>query len=274
MPYEQIVSFTNSVGAGLELSAGPFRANTAADLRLLQKLSTQAIRLHNYYPVPKESFVLNLSDPDEQNLSRSLEFVKGSMLLAAEFKIETYSVHAGFARSLKPSDLGKVFAEDSYDCDPVGQYKIFLQILRELASFSSKIGVQLLVENNVTLPANRLGSINPLLVSDTKDILAFLMDKPKEVGFLFDVAHFKVTHAIEGSLCITDDTRQIFKSADQFHLSDNDGFADTNHPVTPQSWFLEYLQPSSNYTLEVYRLPADKLGEQVTLINEILSKTA
>ena len=56
------------------------------------------------------------------------------------------------------------------------------------------------------------------------------------------------------------------------HLSDNDGFEDSNETVTRESWFwrplLEYLPPSTVYVLEVFNSPLEAIVDQLDLMDE------
>ena len=59
-----------------------------------------------------------------------------------------------------------------------------------------------------------------------------------------------------------------------YHLSDNDGSADTNHPVTENSWFWKHIVRGLNYySLEVYRQSYPFLKEQCKLAHKILTSS-
>ncbi len=54
------------------------------------------LTIHNYFPPPKQQFVLNLSSPDEDTRQKSVAHVIQSIELAKTLNAKIYSVHAGF----------------------------------------------------------------------------------------------------------------------------------------------------------------------------------
>ena len=89
-------------------------------------------------------------------------------------------------------------------------------------------------------------------MADEKEILNLLKKFPKNVKLLLDVAHLKVSSETFGFNAV-----RAFKKINPYlggyHLSDNDGKADTNEFFNEKSWFWKYLRKDLNYySIEVY----------------------
>ena len=79
---------------GLEMSAGPFI--TCLNEGLDQLAEKTELAFHNYFPVPKIPFVLNLASQDDEIYHLSLELVKRGIEFAESFGTGVHSFHAGF----------------------------------------------------------------------------------------------------------------------------------------------------------------------------------
>ena len=104
-------------------------------------------------------------------------------------------------------------------------------------------------------------------LAETKEIIEKTNDN---VGLLIDVAHLKV------SACSLDfsaeEYLQEFRSISSgYHLSDNNGLADDNNPVTEDSWFWPLINKDLDYySLEVYESDGDILKSQLELTRGLL----
>ena len=95
---------------------------------------------------------------------------------------------------------------------------------------------------------------------------------PKSVSLLLDLAHLKVT--CNALLLETEmEAAKLSKLATAFHISDNDGQTDSNHPISIESWFWKYLRNSRAecVTLEVYREASDILRQQKILTETLVN---
>ena len=52
--------------------------------------------IHNYFPVPKKSFVINIASLDNKIRSRSINQIKKSILFCKKSKAKLYTFHPGF----------------------------------------------------------------------------------------------------------------------------------------------------------------------------------
>lgn len=248
-------------GAGVEFTAGlPHREDWGESFK---KWSEEVpLLVHNYFPPPRKPFVLNLASREEENMALCREALQLSAAAGAPF----YSVHAGFAMTLKPEQLGDHAAQarESRSMDRDEAVEVFEKNVRVLAGEAGSLGMKLLLENNVVSAAHRRSGLDEaLLMSRPREIREFLEkwgDLP--VGLLLDVAHAKVTATTMGFSA--EEFFDLSDRIDGLHLSDNDGVADSNRPFAEDAWFAPRVAGLSQKpaVIEVYGLDENGRREQ------------
>ena len=103
--YETIKYLSKFDLHNFELSGGKYSPSQNKDLKELS-FSNNFI-VHNYFPPPKDAFVLNLASLDSAIHERSFQHIKSSIKLASQLKSPYYSFHAGFLVDPKVSELGR-----------------------------------------------------------------------------------------------------------------------------------------------------------------------
>ena len=112
---------------------------------------------------------------------------------------------------------------------------------------------------------------DPLLLTHPDEIAGFMARMPSNVGLLLDVAHLKVSaKSLQFDLMQAHETLKNWVKG--YHLSDNDGTADSNERVHSNSWFWEVLMPDLDYySLEVYQAEIPSLVEQYSFVATMLA---
>lgn len=237
--------------------------------------------VHNYFPPPKEPFVLNLAIDDRETLERCRQHCRNSIDLCVELGSPIYSVHSGFARRFVPKLLGDPKAQSKMPPESFIPYDIALSIFKEsvleLREYAKGCGITFLIENNVVSPANETRNNPVCLMTRADEIVDFMNEIGNDsFGLLLDVGHANVS-------CTTfKENRNIFLEkvapyTKALHLSDNDGIFDQNLPVSKTSWFFEYLESflrrapaETPVVLEAYRLDIPTMKEQWDLLQKTL----
>jgi sugar phosphate isomerase/epimerase len=256
----------------VELSGGAYSLTCEADLAALP--SGMHLQVHNYFPPPKLPFVLNLASTDLEIATRSVAHVRNAIRVAVMLRRPIYSFHAGFRINPAVSELGARLGRHSLLARDMA-IDVFGDRVAALAEEARQEGVTLLIENNVinTLNLQTYGE-DPLLLTDPDEIASFMERAPSNVGLLIDVAHLKVS-ATTRSFDMFAAHDKLKRWVKGYHLSDNAGAADTNDPVSEESWFWDHLVRGLNYyTLEVYRQPISKLVEQRALTEKMLANAS
>lgn len=249
----------------IELSGGIYETNLEKKLTKIKNIKTS---FHNYFPVPKKSFVLNLGSTNKIILAQTIKHCRLAIRLSAKLGIKYYSLHAPFRISLKPEDLGKV--KKRYKLEKKHRVeKIFKNSLDHLLEYSKKKGVKILIENNVISPDNyKKFKSNPFLLVSPKEISNFFTNYRNDVGLLFDVAHFKVSSKTMG-FDLTKGYNKIYKFINAYHLSDNNGFQDNNLFFSKNSWFIKKIKKNCLfYTIEVYSKDFKRIKKLINLIKK------
>ena len=243
----------------IELSGGKFLTKKEIkNLRLF--LDKCKLRIHNYFPPPKNKVVINLASDNKQVIKKSLNQIKISIILSKILKNKYFSFHAGFRMDPLPKNLGKKFRKNKIISKKRAE-RIFLDNLKYINKFSRKHRVKILIENNVINKKNfAIYGENPLLLTNPKDILDFFKKAPKDVGLLLDLGHLKVSAKTEKFNYING-LKKLNPLARGYHMSDNNGLEDENKTFGNKVWFINYLKKNLDYyTLEIY---TDKLNEIV-----------
>lgn len=253
----------------VELSGGKPSLGVREELLILKRKMN--LQIHNYYPPPELPFVFNLASQDIAINSKSINFVKAAMRLAVDIDNPVYSFHAGFLLDPKPEELGQSISGRRL-FDRTSGLEHFTNNVLELAYEADKLGVELLVENNVLTSANlkNFGQ-DPLLCTNPKEINLFMSQMPKNVSLLMDLAHLKVSGQALG-FCPVEAHESVRSHIGAYHLSDNDGNVDSNDVIDDSSWFWNILKPDLQfYTLEIYgQTPNNLLKQKILLETKLL----
>jgi sugar phosphate isomerase/epimerase len=196
-----------------------------------------AYLVHNYFPAPAEPFFLNLASADAAIRERSLRFVDRALELTAELGAPFYSVHAGFAADPVDFDGRSLVIPDGGDLEQAQAR--FVDALRPALAKADELGLDLLVENNVTMPHHR----GKLLLAEPAGFERLFAELPHpRLAILLDTGHLNVSAHTLG-FDRADALVRLAPHVRAVHLHDNDGSADTHSPVEPGSWALAALRP-------------------------------
>jgi sugar phosphate isomerase/epimerase len=254
----------------VELSGGCHSEKFDTDIHSLP--TDLIIQIHNYFPPPVMPFVFNLASDEKEISNLSIDHAQKAIEIASSLKRPIYSFHAGFRINPLAIELGKKLKTRRLT-DRAHALDLFFERVVKLAKVAENLGVQLLIENNVITQSNFNGfGEDPLLLTNPEEIISVMKEMPKNVGLLLDVAHLKVSsQTLKYDLIEAHERLKPWIVG--YHLSDNNGFIDSNEPVLVNSWFWKHLVRGLDYyTLEVYGVTPQNLYSQQCLFREMLSK--
>lgn len=262
----QTSKFLNKLRANniknIEISSGPYENDI---LKKLKKISRTNLLLHNYFPVPKKPFIINLASTDNTVFKRSFEHLKKAISYSSKLKLKYFSFHAGFLVDPKVEDFGKTLPKQIVN-ERSKILKLFIKRLNTLSKFAKKKDVMILIENNVLTKKNlKKFDKNPFLMTKLEECRKIMINTDENVRLLIDVAHLKVS-----SRTLNYDPVKYLKKLDKwieaYHLSDNNGIADENKNLTSRSWFWKHLNNNAKYcTLELRDLSINNIHSQLNL---------
>ena len=213
------------------------------------------VRLHNYFPPPKEDFVVNIASLDEEISKKSINHCLKALELSKKVNSNKFSLHAGFLIDPKPKEIGvknklvkaqKFFNKEKAISKMIKTYKL----LKEKDK-----NIKIYLENNVLAKKNfdRFKS-NPLLLTDVKSYME--LKKKFDFNLLLDLAHLKVS-CRSLDLNFVEQANFLINETDYIHLSGNEGLDDTNDSILNDKEIIEVLKNNSlqnkTFTLEVYK---------------------
>lgn len=227
---------------------------------------------HNYFPPPRENFVLNLASLNKDIYERSFNHVKQALELSARIGADKFAVHAGFLIDIPLNEIGQsVSNKELFDADNAKTQ--FFEAVKQLKLIADKLNIKLYIENNVVSSQNfkNFGNTNPFFICSQKDAEEFV-ESVSGVQILIDLAHLKVSCKSLG-LNFEKEADYFLNNTDYIHLSDNDGLSDSNKEILETSDVYEVLRKvnlkNKIFTLEVYT-GLDKVKETYNLINNLI----
>lgn len=218
--------------------------------------------VHNYFPPPRENFVVNLASLDGDIYQKSLSHLKSSVSFCRHFGVEKFGFHAGFYLELASDMLGRKVAPNKL-CDIRKADRQFIQGLREIVAYAE--GMEIYLENNVYSAANfkSFGQDVPFMLLHAADFQA--IENQVDCKLLLDVAHLYVTAKTLG-FDFHKELETMLGQSDYIHLSANDGKSDQNKGIKRDGFIYNALKPYSLHgkiiTLEIY--------ENMTVLQESL----
>lgn len=230
--------------------------------------------IHNYFPTPKESFVINLASSNKIILEKSIKHCFENIKRTSKLNLPFYSVHSGFCLDPSISSLGgKIESKEAIRRSD--HTDIFIETAYKLSNIAKKYGVQLLIENNVLSEKNFLINQfqNIFLCVDSSEIIEIMESVNMEnFGLLLDTGHLKVS-ANTLKLDVDLEVKKLKKYVEAVHHSDNNGKQDSNDCLDQDYWFLKYIKYYSEkfHVLEVKDADYQSIEYQINLLSNAIS---
>ena len=235
--------------------------------------------LHNYFPVPKKSFVLNIASEDEECQNSSYDLIKNALYLAEIANSPLYGVHAGYLKNAKSNKEGQ-FIFDSGGSNYNKSLKRAVEFVCKISKDFERTNTSLIIENLFPSPKKR-HSLN----CSYEEIYEYFSFLPENIGLLLDLGHLNVSSVIL-DFNREDAFYKILKNFSnrilEVHISENNGLKDEHLPVKKNSWQLnaikEIKKATSNnkkkviYCIEARNAEEYELKDSVYLINNVLGQ--
>ena len=208
---------------------------------LLEKIPLKkgTFLVHNYFPAPKDPFVLNLSSHDESLRQKSEEQAFRALDFCDAAGAQLYTFHAGFMTD--PGGPGRT--DKNYDfkwsnektSDPNAYNKTFELMLRGVAKVSkraSQLGVRIAIETEGTFrhPGH-------LLMQRPEEFVAFFEEfGPDEVGINLNIGHLPLA-AKSFEFQVEDFVDLVASRVLAMEMSHNDRIDDQHLPLREEEWY-------------------------------------
>ena len=263
---KQIVDFGYT---NIELSGGTnYYPEIVDDLISLKDRYNLNFICHNYFPPPKEHFVLNLASLDIATQEKTFQFLKNTIKLSDKLKLREFGFHAGFFLNISLDEIGKKIKNQTL----FNKKEAINQFCKSYTKLDSLTNSKLYIENNVISRPNyeKFGE-DIFMLTSSKDY--FRLKKLINFDLILDVAHLKVS-CNSLNLNFELELDSLIHQTDYIHVSDNSGITDDNIGLKKDSELYSIL---SNYclknkkiTLEVYDNSFREIEESYKLISDLI----
>lgn len=208
----------------IELSGGSKESNGLFEsITNLKAAKDFNFLVHNYFPPPRENFVLNFADTS----LKTRDFINQSMKYVNSLDIPYYSVHAGFKRDFDIKNEILVDGVSSFKVENIKE-----NISWYYDNFDKKIALENLYPNGQrdTCFGAHIDEIETILDFDSR------------VYLLLDLGHLKVASRSYGFNYLEAVTLLFEKYSDrilEIHLSENNGLLDDHNIIHTDS--IQYM---------------------------------
>lgn len=198
--------------------------------------------VHNYFPIPQNSFVLNIASFNEEIRIMSIKHIKRAIDLCAEINSKLYTFHPGFLTDPKGSNQTISNFDFQWDKNQllVSNYSKAI----DLMYFSLDEVVAYALSKKIKIAIETEGSLNKkdhLLMQHSKEYEEF-MEKysNSDIGINLNIGHLNLAanafdfHRFEFVNLI-----QNYIVA--MELSDNDGIEDQHLPLQKNAWYWKII---------------------------------
>lgn len=212
----------------IELSGGTeYYPELESDLLELKEKFNLSYLCHNYFPPPKEPFVVNLASLDDSIRTKSLAHLGENIRVSRLLGGDRISFHAGFFVDISTAEIGHELGAATLSGRQEAINR-FCDNYQELVAVAGDLPVY--VENNVYSQTNRknFAEETPFMLLNYTDFLE--LKRKIDFHFLLDVGHLKVSCRTLG-LDFSSQLEKLFPLASYLHVSDNDGLEDLHGPV-------------------------------------------
>ncbi len=263
----------------VELSA-PHPYQTIEEIsEVLKKFKNEGYKftLHNYFPPPEKSFVLNIASDDEKTVELCKILVNGALKLSVDAGSPLYGLHAGYLSKAKAREDG-MFEFDQDEVSYSKALKISSNFISNIVDNFSKQNVNFLVENLFPSIAR-----NSSLNCNMEQIDDLMRNVPKEVGLLLDLGHMNISSRIMGfkrEKFLDEYLSKYGHRLYEIHISENNGLKDEHRALEENSWQYNALKKINEikipnkqrvYCLESRNAKSDQIKQNLEKINNIIN---
>ena len=197
--------------------------------------------IHNYFPVPKKDFVINIASLSKKIRERSINQIKRSIEFYKKINAKIYTFHPGFIgdplranRNKKNYDFiwKKKNIKDQY----LLVYNQMILSLKKIVNFAKKKDVKIAIETEGSFKKR-----NFLLLQrpeEYKNLFKFF--SPKDIGINLNIGHLNLaSNAFSFSKSKFVDMIKPYIVA--IELSHNNGIEDQHLPLKKNQWYWKII---------------------------------
>jgi sugar phosphate isomerase/epimerase len=194
--------------------------------------------VHNYFPVPKESFVVNIASLDENIHQRSIKHIKDSIDFCSKINARLYTFHPGFLTDPKGSNPSNQNYDFQWDNEFLKKANYEMAWERMVVAFQEIIHYAR--EKQVTIAFETEGSFHKkdhLMMQQPKEYERFLkLFSSDAIGINLNIGHLILAANTFGFSYQTF-VDLIADYVVAMELSHNNGVEDQHLPLQSDGWY-------------------------------------
>lgn len=198
--------------------------------------------MHNYFPIPKDSFVLNLASLDDEIFKRSIKHVKNALDLCVKINCKLYTVHPGFLTD--PKGPNKTDGNYDFQWNDLKKSKInyekgydrMLKGLEVVVNYANKLNVKIAIETEGSVKKH-----NHLLMQKPEEFQKlFKFFDPSDLGINLNIGHLNLAKKLF-KFQAQDFISLIENYIVAMELSHNTGEEDDHLPLIKEGWYWDAI---------------------------------
>jgi len=208
--------------------------------------------VHNYFPVPKKSFVVNIASLDKKIRDQSLKHVKNAILFCKKTNAKLYTFHPGFIGDPeKASNSNKNYdfiwkkneVKKSYDT----AFKNMINSLKEIVRFAKKNKVKIAIETEGSFRKKNLCLMQR--PEEYKKLFYYFL--PNDLGISLNIGHLNLaSRAFNFSREKFVDGIKNYIVA--LELSHNNRLDDQHLPLKKNAWYWKII--NDPFFIKTYKI--------------------
>jgi len=197
--------------------------------------------VHNYFPIPKKSFVVNIASSSDRIRSLSLQHVKKAINFCRQTNSKLYTFHPGFvsdpitaSKSSKNYDF--IWKKKDLNKNYKFAFKNMLNSLKKIIIFAKSKGVKIAIETEGSYKKSKL-----LLMQKPEEYQKlFKYFSPKELGINLNIGHLNLAAKVF-NFSKLEFVKQLKPYILAIELSHNNGIEDQHLPLKKNAWYWKII---------------------------------
>lgn len=206
--------------------------------------------VHNYFPIPKKSFVINIASRNKNIRKKSLRHIKNSIKFSKKINAKLYTFHPGFLTDPDGSNLSKKNYDFLWDKKKLlasnynKSWKLMISAIKKIIKFAQKEKVRIAIETE-----GSISSKNHLLMQRPYEYKKFFkIFKKKDIGVNLNIGHLNLA-SIAFKFNKMKFVNDISKRIVAMELSHNYGTKDDHLPIKKKSWYWKIIKSNKFKTI-------------------------
>jgi len=240
--------------------------------KILKKLNFSYL-VHNYFPIPKNSFVVNIASTKKNIRNKSVEHAYKAIKLSKKIKAKLYTIHPGFIVDPKSSSKNKknydfIWSQKNYKYNYSYAFDLMVSSLKKIVKFAKKNKVKIAIESEGSIKKKKF-----LLMQEPREYNElFKHFKPSELGVNLNIGHLNLSSKAF-KFCKYNFVEKIKPYILAMELSHNNGLEDQHLPLKKNAWYWKIINdPELNRVhkiLEFRNSNVKKIDESIKLFKSI-----